>query len=282
MKTIKDWLVEYIKVVKSYNIKDKTFANRMSSINWISNKLGTKDIENIKPYEIAIELKLEYKERPSKARRLLIEIKNMFTEAIIYGWIDKNPAAYLKSQPVEIQRQRLTLEDWTEMYAIAKDNSQKWVIIMLELALLTGQRRSDILKFKYSDIQHGNLLIEQQKTGTRLAIPLAIHLDVIDMSLADVVERSREYYIPGETLIRKTNGLPPCAATLSTSFNSLVIQAGLNKNTSLHECRSLSERLYREQGLNTRMLLGHKHQSMTDLYNNDRGLTKDQYIVVPL
>ena len=51
---------------------------------------------------------------------------------------------------------------------------------------------------------------------------------------------------------------------------------------SLHECRSLSERLYREQGIDTMRLLGNSRQSMTDLYNNDRGLTKGQWKVVEL
>ncbi|ELV7529536.1 integrase, partial [Edwardsiella ictaluri] len=32
-----------------------------------------------------------------------------------------------------------------------------------------------------------------------------------------------------------------------------------------------SERLYREQGLETQKLLGHKSQKMTDKYNDDRG-----------
>lgn len=46
---------------------------------------------------------------------------------------------------------------------------------------------------------------------------------------------------------------------------------------SLHEIRSLSERLYREQGIDTMILLGHKHQSMTDVYNDDRGLSRGQW-----
>ncbi|MFZ1872215.1 MAG: integrase, partial [Chania sp.] len=30
-------------------------------------------------------------------------------------------------------------------------------------------------------------------------------------------------------------------------------------------------RLYREQGINTQLLLGHKSQKQTDRYNDDRG-----------
>ena len=40
---------------------------------------------------------------------------------------------------------------------------------------------------------------------------------------------------------------------------------------TFHEQRSLSERLYREQGINTQKLLGHKTQKMTDKYQDVRG-----------
>ncbi|SJJ82569.1 putative integrase [Shigella sonnei] len=40
---------------------------------------------------------------------------------------------------------------------------------------------------------------------------------------------------------------------------------------SFHEQRSLSERLFREQGVDTKILLGHSNQKMTDIYNDVRG-----------
>lgn len=51
---------------------------------------------------------------------------------------------------------------------------------------------------------------------------------------------------------------------------------------SLHECRSLSERLYRKQEINTMILLGHHSQAMTDLYNDDRGLSGGEWKTVPV
>lgn len=51
---------------------------------------------------------------------------------------------------------------------------------------------------------------------------------------------------------------------------------------SLHECRSLSERLYRKQGVNTMVLLGHSSQKMTDLYNDDRGLSSGEWKTLAL
>lgn len=40
---------------------------------------------------------------------------------------------------------------------------------------------------------------------------------------------------------------------------------------TFHEQRSLAERLYKTQGINTKELLGHKSQTQTDRYHDDRG-----------
>ncbi len=71
--------------------------------------------------------------------------------------------------------------------------------------------------------------------------------------------------------------------TLTTTFKNARDKCGLTweKGTAptFHEQRSLSERLYREQGINTQKLLGHKTQNMTAKYHDDRG-TEWQIIAV--
>lgn len=46
---------------------------------------------------------------------------------------------------------------------------------------------------------------------------------------------------------------------------------------SLHEVRSLSARLYKEQGIDIQTLLGHKNSEMTAIYEDDRGLSAKEY-----
>lgn len=89
------------------------------------------------------------------------------------------------------------------------------------------------------------------------------------------------YAAPGDTLLRKHNGQTLGNNYLSARFRNLFIRV-LNRTDTgirptLHECRSLSEWLYRQQGVDTKVLLGHKHQRMTDEYNNARGLDMDEY-----
>lgn len=106
----------------------------------------------------------------------------------------------------------------------------------------------------------------------------------VGKSINDVIEDCRKYASPGDTLVRRKGGRALCDASLSARFEEAREGAGLEWATgsppSLHECRSLSERLYREQGVDTRVLLGHKHQSMTDAYNDDRGLSAGKWITL--
>lgn len=61
------------------------------------------------------------------------------------------------------------------------------------LALVSGQRLGDISKMKFSDIWDDQLHIVQEKTGSKIAIPL--RLNAINWSLRDVVARCRDYAV---------------------------------------------------------------------------------------
>lgn len=208
-----------------------------------------------------------------------METKDVFAEAVNYGWLDRNPASPIKAPPVRIQRKRLTLDAWWSILGFAIKNMPPWVPRMLALALVTGQRRSDLVKMRFSDVWDGHLHIEQAKTGARLALPLALRLDVAGLTLSDVIEDCRRYAVGDEFMLRKHDGHQLGDASLSARFEYAREHAIPESDhpPSLHECRSLSERLYRKQGLNTMVLLGHKRQEMTDLYNDDRGLTRGEW-----
>ncbi len=115
---------------------------------------------------------------------------------------------------------------------------------------------------------------------------MALRLDAIGRSIEEVIEDCRNYAAPGETLIRRKGGKPLCDASLSARFEQAREGAAITWKSgtppSLHECRSLSERLYRAQRIDTKTLLGHKHQAMTDVYNDDRGLSSGKWITLEL
>lgn len=60
------------------------------------------------------------------------------------------------------------------------------------LGLFTGQRISDILRMKWSDIQNGTIHIKQQKTKKEVYVPITPELQ----KLLDSFKRTSEYLIP--------------------------------------------------------------------------------------
>jgi integrase len=281
-RTLGQWAHIYRKIIDGKPIEEKTKDNRKVTLNHVLRGLGAHScISSIRPHQISAMVACVHKARPQLSKRVLIETKDIFSEAVGYGWIDRNPAHTIKAPVVHVTRNRLTLEQWREIHAHAKEHMPGWVCRMMVLALVTGQRRSDLAAMKFSDVWDGHLHVIQEKTGARLALPTALRLDALDTTLEQAIDACRGYYAGDEYLLRKHNGKPPVLASFSARFqdarNEVLPMPKSGLPASLHECRSLSERLYRTQGVNTMILLGHKHQAMTDLYNDDRGLTAGQW-----
>jgi integrase len=280
-RTVNDWFDEYSKMLMVRDVSCKTIGNRTSIINSLRTEFGRRTISSVKPHEIATYIKLVYLTSPSLAKRRLQVLKDIFNEAINYGWVLRNPAATVKQAPAPIRRKRLSFEQFSSAKEFSISNQPPWCSRMMNLAVVTGQRRSDLHKMKFTDVWDEHLHIEQQKTKTKLALPIDLRMNVLGLSIREIIEDCREYAVGDEFLLRKHNGDHPVPASMSARFEQAIentlgqVKDGLPP--SLHECRSLSERMYRVQGIDTKILLGHKHQSMTDMYNDDRGLTSGNW-----
>jgi len=281
-RTLGEWAKTYRLIIAGKPIEEKTKANRLCVLAHVLAGLGAdRIISAVKPHEISGVVMGVYKSHPPLAKRILIEAKDFFAEAVNYAWLLRSPAAAIRYPKVRVLRERLTLKQWQQIHAWSAEHQPPWVSRMLMLALVTAQRRSDLEKMRFSDVWDDHLHIEQAKTGERLALPLKLRLDAIGVSIDHTIEDCRSYAANEDYLLRKHNGQPLVMASLSARFEEAregalpVFSSG--HPPSLHECRSLSERLYRAQGVNTMVLLGHKSQRMTDLYNDDRGLSQGEW-----
>lgn len=290
-RTLSAWASEYQKILDAKPLKPKTHNDRTMHARRVVEGLGADTrLCTVRPSQIATLIKEAHQHSPNSSRKMLQEARSFFDTAIIEGWIDKNPAAPIKPLPAPVQRKRLTLSEWQKLYewSQSKNCPSEWAKHMLLLAISTGQRRADLQKMQFADVRDGMLYIEQQKTGSRIALPIKLKLDAIGVSIEDVINECKTYAPNGPNLLRKSTGDALCTGSLSAVFRDAYVGVhGREWNRtgtppSLHECRSLSERLYRNQGINTQILLGHARQSMTDQYNNDRGLTKGVWKVLDL
>lgn len=285
-RTLGEWLDVYETIIAQREYSVQTIKNKSICVRHIRRLLGDHMMRSLKPHHLTTAVREFLPDRAPTAQRVLDELRDMFTEAVANGWADTNPALHVRRPAAKVKRQRLSLETWKAMYQHAEAGSIRWLVPLLLLALATGQRRSDLYKMRFDDIWDGHLHIEQQKKagkahGARVAIPLTLRLDAIGMTVGEVVELCRSYAKPGPTLLRKKNGTAfERPEMLSYRFEECINKVGTwpaGARPSLHECRSLSERLYRKQSVDTQTLLGHKHQSMTDKYNDDRGLNASDW-----
>lgn len=284
-KTINECLDIYQEAMITSGISEKTIQNRVSYINKIRNSIGMKRIRTIKPVDVSNMLKNIRISSPHTSKRVFMESRSFFNESLINGWIDFNPILQIKAPIAKVTRQRMTLEDWSVMFEYAKNNGTGWAWRLLLLALLTGQRRSDLSNMKFSDVYDEHLHVIQNKTGAKVAIPLSLRLDEVGLSIGEAIELCRGYTESDgqhdDYMIRKTTGGKPSLASLSARFEYIreqVFGKHLESNSSpfaLHEIRSLSARLYYEHGeIEVQTLLGHASFKMTAMYINDRGKSR--------
>lgn len=291
--TVSAWLDKYESVQEERllhnELKPNSYRQKAKPIRLFREHCGMqylKDITALDIAEITDAVKSEGHNRMAQIVRMVII--DIFKEAQHAGHVPPgyNPALATKQPRNKITRQRLSLEEWKTIYECA-EHQQPYLQCGMLLAIVTGQRIGDICNMKFSDIWDDMLHIVQEKTGTRLAIPLSLRNEVLDISLRDVVSKCRDAVVSKylvhfrHTTSQANRGDQVSTKTLTSTFKKARDKSCLawDEGTAptFHEQRSLSERLYREQGLDTQKLLGHKSKKMTDKYNDDRG--KDWLVV---
>lgn len=273
-KTLNMWLMEFQFILNNKGLKKHTLDNKNSLIKILSARMGKKNIQKISTFELA-EIINEYIKRGanSAAKSMYQVVKEIFREAYFNGWVKIDPTIPLKCPRTPVKRSRLTFEEFEKILNYAKKSKKYYIYQALILALVTGQRRSDIVNLKRSDIQDKYLFIEQYKTGAKIALPLDLYCENIGATLEYVINHictGKKY------LIEKNNKQVKLFELTQTfaQFRDIIFYKSdywEGNPPSFHEIRSLSERLYRSAGIDTMTLLGHKSQQMTDRYNDSRG-----------
>jgi len=290
-RTLGDWLDVHDGILLTRGYKAQTIKNRRSNLAHVRRLWGSVPVAELRPHAVASALRTFPKERSSTAGRVLAELRDAYIEAIANGWAESNPARDIKPPKHKVMRERLELDIWMQMRTLAQASPQRWVESMLLLGLTIGQRRADLAKVRFDDVVDGHLRIEQQKEagkgyGARVEIPLTLRMDCIGMTVGEVIEHCRQSAKPGPTLLRQANGRPIEMSSLSARFCEHIkavlgdADPGMHKRPSLHETRSLSARTYVAQGLEPKTvqtLLGHSDIEMTEVYLNDRGLSRHEW-----
>jgi hypothetical protein len=287
-RILRDFLPTYEGVLDRKRLAERTRYNRKRQLTAIGKGLGdvlitarTEDAAEItRRSSLFLQAYVDTgKLRMAKSlRSTLVDLYSAMASA---GWLAINPARVIDLDPPVVRRARLTLDTFKRIYEAAAA-FDPWVQRSMELALVTLQRREDVALMAVRDVQAGRLLVTQSKTDVRLRIPLALRLDALGWSLADVIGQCRDDVLSRRLLHhtrhqgRAKPGDGVHQQTLTTAFAAARVAAGIaidegKTPPTFHELRSLGIRLYKQQGYDPQALAGHKQASTTAVYLDDRG-----------
>ncbi|ENH7936733.1 tyrosine-type recombinase/integrase, partial [Salmonella enterica subsp. enterica serovar Bredeney] len=161
----------------------------------------------------------------------------------------------------------------------AAEHMPAWFPLAMDLALVTGQRREDIVNMKFSDVFDNRLYVTQIKTGMKIAIPLSLTLRATGLRLGTVIDRCRlvsrtDFMISAG--IRKnspTGNIHPDGLTKKFVKARKISGVKFSDNPpTFHEIRSLAGRLYKDERVEefAQKLLGHTSENTTKLYLDER------------
>ncbi|MFE0429208.1 tyrosine-type recombinase/integrase [Citrobacter freundii] len=278
--TLHSWLDRYEVILSTRGLKQKTLIDYGSKLKAIREKMRDVPVSGITTKTIA-EVLNGYVEEGKNATAKLIRstLSDIFREAIAEGHISTNPVTATRAAKSEVKRTRITTEEYRQIRNAAK-SLPAWVTLAMDLAVVTGQRVGDLCRMKWEDIRDGYIYVEQEKTGSRLAIPVGLHAESLGISLDETLKKCKES-LKGETIIASTRCESLSSGTISRYFMRARKASGLLFNgepPTFHELRSLSARLYEKQISKefAQHLLGHKSDSMASQYRNDSGREWDK------
>ena len=138
-------------------ISENTRHTNQVQLNRLWKVWGNKELDSI-----TLKMVNEYLDSltPSNSKSVRSLLCNIFDVAVSKGLCPDNPARITLSRYVPKQRKRHTVEG----LRIIRSHSPLWLQNAIDLSLLTTQRRSDIVKIRWTDIHDGYIHIAQQKT----------------------------------------------------------------------------------------------------------------------
>ena len=227
---------------------------------------GDRDLSSITTQSIQqYQNKLLIKLAPATANRHFSLLHRMFTLAIQWGYLDKNPCSNVNKFQENNQRQRFLSNDEIRALFIAADQDDNdYAAAYIKFLLLTGVRRSEGLAAKWDDIQvvSGRRVwhIPHTKSGkSRHVILNAMAIDILD-ALPKI--DGNPYLFPG-----KVKGNP--IQNPIKAFKRIIKRAGIEETFRLHDIRHTVASLIINNGgslYDVQATLAHANAKMSERY----------------
>jgi integrase len=237
------------KVAASTAHQYRVCANKLKEI------LAEFEPGQVRPRDVA-GIKRLYADHPNMGNRVLSVLRSVFAYALEAELVEMNPCIGVKRH-TERWRERLVAP--AEFDAIREKAVPQMQVIM-DMLRLTGQRVSDVLKLRVSDLGDDGIFFRQGKTGARLIVRWTPELRA-------AVERAKTLRgnVRALTLFHSRTGGAPAYETIRDKWERACELAGI-QDAHIHDLRAMAITAAKAQGIDAQALAGHTSPAMTRRY----------------
>lgn len=194
--------------------------------------------------------------KPGAGIILLKRLRTLVRYAMALGWTDRDPTAGVKGYRSK------EIHTWNEDEIAAFE--KRWpegsrARLAFALLLYTGQRGSDVHRMRWSDMVGDTIRVAQQKTATKLNIPL-------HESLSHLIASTQRDH---KTILVTAYGKPFTVKGFGNMVSDAIREAGLPRRCVPHGLRKAAARRLAEAGCSTSEIMaitGHKTLAEVERY----------------
>lgn len=170
---------------------------------------------------------------PVAARHEIALLGHVYRKAVRWGAASINPAQRLELPKKAAKRRFVPTQQVDALRLLASPRMR----LAIDLAVMIGQRRGDLLKLRFADVRDDGLYIRQGKTQAELLMQRTPALDAL-------IEQSKAMspQIPREFVLRRADGRPFTATGFASNWQRLMRKhaAAGGERFTFHDLRSVS------------------------------------------
>ena len=236
-------------------LKASTRRNYRSVIESIRQEAGMARVEEIQRIHVR-EMMDRLHETPGAANNRLKRLRTLMQYAIDLEWIDRDPTAGVRFYKAG------EIHTWNP--AELAQFEARWPVgtrerLACALHLFTGQRKADVRKMGWADIEGGAIRVRQEKTGAVVWIP-------IHPELAEILAQTPRAHM---LILTTQYGAGLTDGGYGNWFREACRAAGLPDRCSSHGLRKAAAARLAEAGCSTREIMaitGHKSLAEVERY----------------
>jgi integrase len=240
-------------------LRASTKKGYYSRIETIRTKHGHRTVAGLTAERIKSAFLDPYAGKPGARLAMLKMLRILIRHAIGKTWLTHDPSVAIKRPKTSEVR------SWTDQ-EIATFEAH-WAIgtkqrLAFALHLYTGQRRSDVHRMTWADVEGSKIRVVQQKTGKKLLIELASDLRSI------LAATKREHV----TILNTEFGQPFTVSGYGNWLRDAIRAAGLPLDCTPHGLRKAAGRRLAEEGASANEImavLGHKTLAEAERYTRE-------------